>query len=353
MMDFSLGETQQTVVSLAAEVLGRADPWKELARAGLLDASELGLLEVAVLLTEIGRHATPDSLKALATLMTGALPVLRWGSADLRRELLPAIASGELTLTAALREPSDPAPAIPATTVTNRKITGTKVGVPFAEQSFRLLVPASMIVNSLSQITAKTVHDHGVARTGVVLVAPGAPGVRLTRTPSSSGQPEYTLQLDEAPVEEVLGPAECVRDLYRLAVAGACALADGAVAGALALTRDHVATREQFGRPLAAFQAVSQQIADTYIASRTLHLATLSACWQLSEGRDQGADLDVAGYWCAEQAPRAVRTCHHLHGGLGMDVTYPLHRFSSLVADLVRFLGGAEYRLERLACSPN
>ena len=159
--------------------------------------------------------------------------------------------------------------------------------------------------------------------------------------------------MDQAPVESVLGPAECVQDLYQLAVAGACAMADGAVAGALSLTRDYVASREQFGRPLAAFQAVSQQIADTYIASRTLHLATLSACWRLSEGRDQGADLDVAGYWCAEQAPGAVRTCHHLHGGLGMDVTYPLHRFSSLVADLVRFLGGAEYRLERLACSPN
>ena len=175
----------------------------------------------------------------------------------------------------------------------------------------------------------------------------------LTRTPSSSGQPEYTLRMDQAPIESVLGPAECVQDLYRLAVAGACALVDGAVAGALALTRDHVATREQFGRPLAAFQAVSQQIADVYIASRTLHLATVSACWQLSEGRDQGADLDVAGYWCAEQAPESVRICHHLHGGLGMDVTYPLHRFSSLVADLVRFLGGAEYRLERLACSPS
>ena len=72
----------------------------------------------------------------------------------------------------------------------------------------------------------------------------------------------------------MLGPAECIRDLYQLAVAGACALADGAVAGALALTKDYVATREQFGRPLAAFQAVSQQIADVYIASRTLHLAT-------------------------------------------------------------------------------
>ena len=361
MMDFSLAESQQAVAGLAAEVLTGADPWKELARAGLLDMSQLGVLDTAVLLTEIGKHAAPDSLKALATLMTGALPVLRWGDADLRGELLPGVASGELTLTAALREPSDPAPEVPATTVIDGKITGTKIAVPFAEQSHRILVPAHLtpapppvsftIVASSGQMAPKTGHDHRVVDTGVVLVDPKGPGVRLTPTPSSSGQPEFTLRMDEAPIESVLGPAECVRDLYHLAVAGACALADGAVAGALALTRDYVATREQFGRPLAAFQAVSQQIADVYIASRSLHLATLSACWRLGESLAAGADLDVAGYWCAEQAPRSVRTCHHLHGGLGMDVTYPLHRFSSLVADLVRFLGGADYRLERLACS--
>ena len=80
--------------------------------------SQLGVLDTAVLLTEIGKHAPPDSLKALATLMTGALPVLRWGDADLQRELLPGVASGELTLTAALREPSNPAPPVPATTIT-------------------------------------------------------------------------------------------------------------------------------------------------------------------------------------------------------------------------------------------
>ncbi|MGH3289866.1 MAG: acyl-CoA dehydrogenase family protein, partial [Streptosporangiaceae bacterium] len=269
-------------------------------------------------------------------------------------ELLPAVAAGELLLTAAIREPSNPQPIPPATTITDGKLTGTKIGVPHAEQSHLLLVPAtarppataspSMIAGSLSQIETKTAHDHGVA-----LVSPRAAGVTLTRTPSSSGEPEYTLRMDGAPVEGMLGGADCVRDLYQLAVAGACALADGAVAGALALTRDHVATREQFGRPLAAFQAVSQQIAEVYIASRTMHLATLAACWRLDAGpemdTDAGADLEVAGYWCAEQAPRSVRTCHHLHGGLGMDATYPLQRFSGLVADLVRYLGGAEYRL--------
>ena len=101
-MDFALEERQQAVADLAAEVLTADDPWKELARAGLLDVSPpdgLGVLEVAVLLTEIGRRA--PSMKALATLMTGALPLARWG----RPDLLPGVASGELLLTAALREP--------------------------------------------------------------------------------------------------------------------------------------------------------------------------------------------------------------------------------------------------------
>ena len=337
--------------------------------------------------------------------MTGVLPVVRWGSSELQRALLPAVAAGELILTAAIREPSDPEPDSPATAVTDvpsrggqggssprvSTVSGIKVGVPYAAQAARILVAASLAPGAASPAAGAASLAAGAASpaagaaspaagaaspaagaaspaagaaspavgaaspaagaTGVVIVDPAADGVSLTRTPSSAGQPEYTLRLDRTPVESVLGPAACARDLYQLAVAGACAVADGAVAGALALTRDHVATREQFGRPLAAFQAVSQQIAEVYIASRTLHLATLSACWRLAAGRSAGADLDVAGYWCAEHAPRSVRICHHLHGGLGMDVTYPLHRFSSLVSDLVRFLGGAGYRLERQACS--
>ena len=151
MMDFTLAETQQAVADLAVQVLAGADPWKELAQAGLL---QLGVPETTVLLTEMGRHASADSVKALATLMTGALPVARWGNADLQRELLPAIASGELTLTAAIREPSNPAPPIPATTITDGKITDTKIGVPYADQSHLLLVPSSMIVGSSGQIVS-------------------------------------------------------------------------------------------------------------------------------------------------------------------------------------------------------
>ena len=294
-MDFTPGESQQAVAGLAAEVLTAADPWIQLAKAGLLS---LGVMDTATLLAEIGRRTPELAMKALATLMTGALPLARWGSSDLQQTFLPAVASGEMVLTAAIRE------------------------APLADEAALMVIPVS---------------------DGVALAEPA--DATLAPIPTSSGYSSFLVRLNQPPAR-MLGGLDCLADLEHLAVAGACALIDGAVAGALALTRDHVATRRQFGRPLAEFQAVSQQIADVYIASRTMHLATLSACWRLDEGRDPGADLSVAGYWCAEQASQAVRHCHHLHGGLGMDVTYPLHRFSALVTDLTRYLGGAEYRLE-------
>src|SRR5205085_4710108 len=108
MMDFTPTETQQAVADLTIQILADAkpDPWKELAQAGLLG---LGVLETAALLTEIGRRAV--HLPALPTLMTGALPITRWGSADLQHQLLPPVAAGEQLPTAAIREPSTPFPA--------------------------------------------------------------------------------------------------------------------------------------------------------------------------------------------------------------------------------------------------
>jgi hypothetical protein len=315
-VDFEPTEAQRAIAGLAAEVLCGEDPWKELARSGLLSLAVpadlggdgYGVQEVAVLLTEIGRRGV--YLPALGTLAGGVLPVARWGDQALRRELLPAAAAGELILTAAVREPG----GNQATTIDNGTVTGVKVGVPYAATAGRILVATG---------------------NGVALIDPHGDGVTLTRTMTVTGEPEYTVRLDHAPVLATLNG-----DLHQFVTAGVCALADGALAGALQLTRDHVATRRQFGRPLAEFQAVSQQMADVYIASRTLHLITLSACWQLDNSKKMG-DLDVAAWWVTEEAQRSVLACHHLHGGVGVDISYPMHRFSSLIADLTRSLGGA------------
>ncbi len=373
-MDFTLDETQGAIARLAAEVLGQAraegsrpassDPagwdralWKELGRAGLLSLAlpdwlggdGLGVLETALVLTEAGRTAAP--VPALATLALGVLPVVRWGDRHLQQVLLDGVGSGDTVLTAAVREPTTVMPAVPATTARlgprSGTVTGVKVGVPYAAAADWILVPASIAEGG----------REAAGRTGVVVVARSADGVCLRRTRSAGGEPEYTLRLDDAPVADLLGAmtadgeadgGRVVTGLYRLAVAGACCLGDGALAAALALTTAHVGARQQFGRPLATFQAVSGQVADVYITSRTLHLATLCACWRLATGREAGRDLDVAAYWLADQATQALRTCHHLHGGIGMDVRYPLHRYSSMVRDLARFVGGADHRLDRL-----
>jgi alkylation response protein AidB-like acyl-CoA dehydrogenase len=391
-VDFTLGPSQQAVIETVVGVLGRyrgpgrddrrpgmlpagaaAVPpdgydlklWQELGRAGLLGlpvpawlgGGGLGVLDTAVLLTELGRR--PAAVPALATLAMGILPVTRWGDRDLQRTLLTGTAEGDVVLTAAVREPSEPMPPVPATVASLRDgsgtVSGVKVGVPYAAAARWILVPAALgsgaarpgatIGTGNAAGTGITAGANGAGGTAVVVIDPSAGGTRLTRTPSSAGGPEYTLRLDRAPIAAVLGGDDAVADLYQLVLAGACCLADGAVAAALGLTTEHVAARHQFGRPLATFQAVAQHIADTSIMSRTLHLATLSGCWRLDTGRPAGEDLDVAAYWLADQAPAALMACHHLHGGTGMDATYPLHRYSALIKDLVRLVGGADYRL--------
>jgi alkylation response protein AidB-like acyl-CoA dehydrogenase len=272
--------------------------------------------------------------------MMGVLPLTRWAGPALQARYLSGVAAGDVVLTAAVREPSEPMPVEPATTASDRdgSVSGIKIGVPYAAAADLILVPA-------------TLSEGGTA---IVLVDPSDDGVMIERTPSSTGAPEYTVRLDGASIISLLGGADggarssAVAGLNQLTLAGACCLADGALAAALALTTEHVAARQQFGRPLATFQAVAQHIADVAIASRTLHLAALSGCWRLDSGRDAGSDLDVAAYWLADQAPTALQTCHHLHGGTGMDVSYPLYRYSALVRDLVRLVGGADYRLGKL-----
>ncbi len=362
-MDFELDEAQRVIAESAAAVLkGAGDSgwlvtWQAMAKAGLtgltlpasMGGDDLGVLDAAVLLTEVGRAAA--TVPAFATIMLGALPVVRWGSLGLQERLLAGVAGGEVLLTAAVREMSSGLPAEPATTavladepagadgpatggpVTGAgSVTGSKVGVPFAAQARWILAPASV----------------AGGRRAVVVVDAAGSGVRIQPTPASSDTPEYSVQFEAAPVVGVL-PDEAVDDLYRLAEAGAAAMADGAVSGALALTAAYVASREQFGRPLATFQAVAGEAADIYITGRTLHLAALSAAWRISAGLDADEDADVAAYWLAQEAPAALRICHQLHGGIGVDMSYPLHRYSAMISDLARFVGGADYRLDVLA----
>ena len=193
------------------------------------------------------------------------------------------------------------------------------------------------------------------ADSAVVVVSPKADGVQLTKTPTSNHSDEYTVTFsDRRGCDEVLQGAEA-RRVNQLALAAIGAFASGLVAGALRLTADYVANRHQFGKPLSTFQTVAAQLAEVYIASRTLTLAATSVVWRLSEGRDADDDLDVLGYWLASQAPPVMQICHHLHGGMGMDIAYPMDRYYSTIKDLTRLVGGPSHRLDLVGaqCTSN
>ncbi|RSM55825.1 acyl-CoA dehydrogenase [Actinoplanes sp. ATCC 53533] len=365
--DFRPDEAQETIARLAGEVLdGDADTperlWKALGSAGLLTlavpaglgGAGLGAPETAVVLTEIGRRAA--AVPALSTLALGVLPVARWGTAEQQRDLLAGVAEGAV-LTAAVAEPADPLPECPRTTVAaDWTVTGVKTGVPDADRAHRMLVPARTAAGGVAVMVIDPASpgvslEAAPGSAGVPLAgAPGSAGVSLAGSPGSAGAGGYTVRLDAVAGQPLGGNTDgrCLADLHRFAIAGACALGDGALAGALGLTAGHVRTRQQFGRPLATFQAVAQQIADVYVTARTLHLAVVAACWALGAGRPADDDLAVAAQWLTAEALPALRTCHHLHGGLGLAADYPLHRHTALVRDLVRFVGGGEHCLQRL-----
>ena len=329
-MDFSPDEGQQAVADVVTSALGRDNSWDALVDGGIaafgvperLGGDGLGLPEVATALTEIGRHGTVSP--ALATLGFGLLPLLDLASDEQQDRYLADVAKGSV-LTAALNEPGAPLPERP---------------VDHASQAAGSTAPRSRFPMRSKRIGCVVTAD-----SAVVVVSPKAAGVKVTKTPTSNHGDEYSVTFTDAEVDGVLDGAQPHR-VNQLALSAIGAFASGLVAGALRLTADYVATREQFGKPLSTFQTVAAQLAEVYIASRTLTLVATSVVWRLSEGLDADDDLGVLGYWLASQAPPVMQLCHHLHGGMGMDITYPMDRYYSTVKDLSRLIGGQSHRLD-------
>ena len=347
-MDFDLDENAQELRNLTAGLLDReaaparleahersGDPydeklWTALAGAGVLGAclpedlggAGLGTVELAVILREIGAHAAP--VPAYGSL-TAALTIARHGGGDLRARL----AEHTGVLTVAVREPGEP---VTATRDGDAYVLhGVKTFVPYAEQAAVVLVSARA--------------DDGP---GVFAGEPAQ--AALTPQPAATGEPLARLGLDGVRVgaDARLGPG-AHETLLAHTTAGAVAAASGALAAALDLTTEHVRTREQFGRPLAEFQAVTMQVGDVYIAKRALDVALWAGVWRIAEGHDDAAEVLAVAAWAAcEGALQALYTCQHLHGGLGLDVTYPLHRHFAWGKHYAHLLGGAEAQLDTI-----
>jgi alkylation response protein AidB-like acyl-CoA dehydrogenase len=378
-MDFAYGEEQEAVKELADRIFtDRSTPerlkaveaaadasgpfdrdlWADLAGAGLLgiglpeDVGGAGLDFVAVCLVVEAAGRTAAHVPVVETLVYAAATIDRFGTAEQRSTWLPRVAAGEVVLTTGLAELVGdvvvPGDATPATTATPAgaggwRLDGTKACVPAGLVADLVLVPATLL--------DQAGKPDGV---GVFLVATDAAGVSRTRQ-DGPALPEAVVDLSGVVVgEDALlgGPGTdgtiAITFAAQHAMAALCVEEAGATAASVALIGEYTKTREQFGKPIATFQAVGQRAADAYVDAEAIRLTAWQAAWRLSAGLPATAELAVAKFWAADGGQRVVHAAVHLHGGVGVDRDYPLHRYFLLTRQIELTLGGAHESLRRL-----
>ena len=322
----------QELRGVLADVLDKgsqAGTWSAAADAGLTAVAApeefggegLGFDALAVMLRELGRRA--HDLPVWETLACGLMTTLQAASPDVQQSIVPRIVSGDLQIAPALSEVGSAVAEKPTTVLADGSVTGLKIHVPVIESALLLV---------------------SVADDRAVFVDPDGPGVERIDEIGSADRAVASYRFTGAPAVAVLEPGSG-DVLRRHAIAGQVLWSDGLLSGAMELTAEYVRTREQFGRKLAEFQAVAQQIADVYVDARAVSLVAAELARRMSSGQPMADDLAIAAYVVCDRAVPAAQTCHHLHGGTGVDITYPLTRFHSRLVDVTRLLGGADATL--------
>ncbi|MFL1901836.1 acyl-CoA dehydrogenase family protein [Streptomyces tauricus] len=368
-MDFTFTEEQQAAVEAAKAVLAGVAPdgvpspaltagavaddfdralWTRLADADLLslllDARHGGAGLDAVALCLVLR----ESAKVLARVpllesTAAAVAVQTYGGEELKADLLGRAGRGELVLTVAANGRTGHDGAELAVTARQENGTwvldGLQTAVPWAQNADFVLVPAL---------------STGTGRSVLALVPRGHQGATLAEQISTTGELLGELRLDSVriPARDVIDADGAWEWLRNLLATGTCALALGLGERVLAMTSEYTGKREQFGFPVATFQAVAVQAADRYIDLRAMEATLWQAAWRISTGAGgalpASGDVAVAKVWASEGVRRVVQTAQHLHGGFGADTDYSLHRYHAWAKHLELSLGPAAAHEEAL-----
>jgi len=367
-VDFDLTDTQLAVRTLAAEVFGRhADParlaeveagperfdrklWQELAGSGVLgltvpeDHGGGGLDLPAFVLALIEQGRRVPLVPLWETVIGGALPLARFGSEKQQARWLPQVADGSSVLTAALepgtfraerRSPRGASSTVQASGGGPAwSLTGCSPAVPAVHLAAAVVVPATL--------------DDGTQR--LFLVETGQTGVAWQSFERTDRALAADLTLAGAAAEPLPGPAgsDPCEWLRQRAWAGLAALQLGVSQESVARAAAYTSERHQFGVPLATFQAVAHQAANCYIDTQAMEVTFWDAVWRLETGRPAAAAVHVARWWAADAGDRVARVVQHLHGGLGADITYPIHRYFLWSSQLGNTLGSASWHLDQI-----
>jgi alkylation response protein AidB-like acyl-CoA dehydrogenase len=360
-LDFSYTEDEQALRELSHKILedyitqdrlreveaseDRIDrkAWSALAEANLLGValpeeyggSDMGLAGLSILLEEIGSAVAP--VPVYATLVLGALPVAEFGSDEQKQRLLPGVASGDIILTASLVETGDSATSAHHDG-TGWRLEGLRPFVPIAGIAHRVLVPARRESGEL----------------GIFLVDPGTEGVSLEAQETTNRELQCVMHLSSArvPENDLLGAPDGGEEIFRWtrdrALLAQCAIQLGVADRALRITADYTAERKQFDRPVGSFQAVHTRAADAFIDIEAMRLTLQRALHVLAAGEEATESLAIAKYFACEGGARVTYAAQHLHGGIGVDLDYPLHRHYLWARQIGIELGSGAWQLAKL-----
>ncbi|VEG52767.1 acyl-CoA dehydrogenase domain-containing protein [Mycolicibacterium aurum] len=347
-MRLLLGDDEREFTSMLRRVLsaGPAAPslWSALAKAGVLGLTlphEYGgsggtLTDLGAFCVEAGRGLCPTLVHS--TIQAG-LALHALGNDAQRGALLPGLASGKCSAVTALWSPvdaGDVTPALRATRVDDAWLLNGRV-------DFVLDAPCADYVVTSGMDTA-------TGRTLVFVVPIEADSLRAEPLTIMGGQAAARLCFDDVAIADghrVLGADGGVADgqLRRIADTATalwCLDLVGVGEAALQRTVDHTVMREQFGRPIASFQAAQHLVANIHIALSAARLAAWAAVSVLESGVDGRRQCAVARMHAATAAKLATLDAHQLHGGIGYVVDTDLHRYSERARVLSTFGGGAD-----------
>jgi alkylation response protein AidB-like acyl-CoA dehydrogenase len=208
----------------------------------------------------------------------------------------------------------------------NGKVTGRKVFIPAADgaDAFAVATPD-----------------------GIAIVARDAAGLDLVLDKTQDGGCLGQLTLHDAPARIII-PASAVDEALDDAALAVAAYLLGLAERTFDITVDYLKVRNQFDRPIGSFQAVSSRLADGYIDVKALRLTLKQAAWRLSEDLPADAEVSTAAFWAADAGHRVAHTTVHVHGGVGIDMDHPVHRYFLAAKQTEFAVGSATGQLLRI-----
>ncbi len=300
------------------------DLWTSLIDADILSAAApevlggagYGVLEQTAVLEALGRQLAAVPYLESAVLAAGALA--KFGSTELQQEWgVPAVGGAKVVTVALAGEMGEgPVRAQATADGSGYRLTGTRTQVAYGPVADAMLVPAE--TDSGTKVFVVAADDPGVTVTALSTTGLGSvghlelAGVNVGTGRVVGGADDTTKIADWLVIHQALGISA-----YQL----------GVLSRALEMTADYAREREQFGRPIGSFQAVAQRLADGYIDIKGLRLSLTQAAWRLAEDLPAEVDVRTAAFWAAEAGHRVAHTAVHVHGGVGIDVDHPMHRY--------------------------